>query len=96
MRVSILGFGSVCGDGRAKTRDPKRFARAAYYNTTGVAVSGKLRTRPRIVGHVRFNGVGGFNPNCPARMIGRAFECEEPCVWQGQNKMLFKPCFPAG
>ena len=23
-------------------------------------------------------------------MIGRVFECAEPCVWQGQNKLLFK------
>ena len=30
------------------------------------------------------------------RMIGRAFECEEPCVWQGQNKMLFKALLPRG
>jgi hypothetical protein len=97
MRVSILGFGSVWRRRSGKDPgDPKRFARAAYYNTTGVAVGGKLRTRPRIVGHVRFNGVGGFNPNCPARMIGRAFECEEPCVWQGQNKMLFKTLLPRG
>src|SRR2546428_466202 len=53
-------------------------------------VEGRLRTRPRIAGHVRFNGVGGFNPNYPARMIGRVFECAEPCVWQSQNKVLFK------
>jgi hypothetical protein len=38
----------------------------------------------------RFNGCGGFNPNRPSQMIGRAFECAEPCVWQGQNKLLFK------
>ena len=31
-----------------------------------------------------------FNPNCPSQMIGRVFECAEPCVWQGQNKLLFK------
>ena len=23
-------------------------------------------------------------------MIGRVFECAEPCVWQEQNKLLFK------
>src|SRR5207245_11584528 len=28
--------------------------------------------------------------NYPARMIGRVFECEAPCVWLGQNKILFK------
>jgi len=26
--------------------DPRRFARAAYFNTTGVPVGGQIRTRP--------------------------------------------------
>jgi len=59
-------------------------------------VDGRLCPQPRIIGHVRFNGVGGFNPNNPARMIGRVFECEEPCVWRGQNKILFKTLLPSG
>jgi hypothetical protein len=75
--------------------DPRRFARAAYYNTTGVRVDGRLCTRPRIIGHIRFNGMGGFNPNDPAKMIGRVFECEEPGVWHGQNKVLFKTLLPS-
>jgi hypothetical protein len=95
MRVGILGFGSVWRRRWGKGPDnPRRFARAAYFNTTGVSVNGKLRTRPSIVGHVRFNGMGGFNANNPARMIGRVFECEEPCVWHGQNKILFKTLLP--
>ena len=23
-------------------------------------------------------------------MVNRVFECDEPCVWQGQNKVFFK------
>jgi hypothetical protein len=38
----------------------------------------------------RFNGVGGFDPNRTGAMIDRVFECAEPCVWNGQNKVLFK------
>ena len=95
MRVGIVSFGSVWRRRWAKgSDDPRRFARAAYYNTTGVKVDGKLRTRPTIIGHVRFNGAGGFNPNYPARLIGRVFECEAPCIWRGQNKMLFKTLLP--
>ena len=68
MRVGILSFGSVWRRRWAKgSDDPRRFARAAYYNTTGVMVDGKLRTRPAIKGHVRFNGVGGFNANNPSQ-----------------------------
>ncbi len=47
-------------------------------------------TDRQIEEHARFNGVGGFDPNHPSRLIGRVFECAEPCVWQGQNKILFE------
>jgi len=91
MFVTLTGFGSVWRRRFGKDQnDPRRFARAAYFNTTGVPVGGQIRTRPRIVGHVRFNGVGGFDPNHPLGMINSVFECAEPCVWQGQNKVLFK------
>ena len=91
MFVTVTGFGSVWRWRFGKDQsDPRRFARAAYFNTTGVPVDRQIRTRPRIVGHVRFNGVGGFDPNHPLGMINSVFECAEPCVWQGQNKVLFK------
>jgi len=96
MLVTVTGFGSVWRRRFGKNQsDSRRFARAAYFNTTGVQVDGKVRTRPRIVGHVRFNSVGGFDPNYPLRMINSVFECAEPCIWQGQNKVLFKHMLPA-
>lgn len=76
-------FGKIPGDQR-------RFARGVYYNTTGIDIAGTIRQRPQIVGYARFNAYGGFDPNRPSQMIGRVFECAEPCVWQGQNKLLFK------
>ena len=91
MLVTITGFGSVWRRRLGRDQgDPQRLARTAYFNTTGVQVNGKIRTRPKIVGHVRFNGVGGFDPNHPLSMINMVFECAEPCVWQGQNKVLFE------
>jgi len=96
MLVTVTGFGSVWRRRFGKNQsDPRRFARAAYFNTTGVQVDGKVRTRPKIVGHVRFNSIGGFDPNYPLRMINSVFECAEPCIWQGQNKILFKRMLPA-
>jgi hypothetical protein len=90
MLVTVTGFGSVWRRRLTKdSSDSKRYARAAYFNTTGVPVNGAIRTRPKIIGHARFNGVGGFNPNYPLRMINGVFECAEPCVRQGQNKVLF-------
>jgi hypothetical protein len=91
MLVTITGFGSVWRRRLGREQgDRQRLARTAYFNTTGVQVNGKIRTRPKIVGHVRFNGVGGFDPNHPLSMINMVFECAEPCVWQGQNKVLFE------
>ena len=96
MLVSVTGFGSVWRRRIGKDpNDSSRFVNAAYYNTTGVLVNNKIGTRPRIIGHARFNGVGGFNPNYPSRMINRVFDCAAPCVWMGQNKVLFKRMLPA-
>ena len=92
MVVSITGLGSVWRRRFGKNpSDPRRFACAAYYNTAGVPVGETIRTRSRIAGYARFDSsTSGFNPNYPQRMINRVFECAEPCVWQGQNKILFK------
>ena len=95
MLVGVTGFGSVWrrrvqGD----ASDPERFARAAYFNTTGVVVNGKIVRHRKIAGHVRFNGVSGFNPNYRRRMAGKLFECDEPCVWNGQNKVFFRQLVP--
>ena len=91
MVVAITGLGSVWRRRFGKDPDdPRRFGRAAYYNTTGVPVEGTIRTRSKIAGHARFHSTGGFNPNYPQRLINRVFECDEPCVWQGQNKIFFK------
>ena len=47
MRVCVLGFGSVWRRRLGQDpEDPRRFARAAYYNTTGVVVDGRLRKTP--------------------------------------------------
>jgi hypothetical protein len=71
MLVTVTGFGSVWRHRFGKDEnDSRRFARAAYFNTTGVPVNGTIRMRPKIAGHVRFNGIGGgFDPNRPQRMI---------------------------
>jgi hypothetical protein len=53
-------------------------------------VNSRLVRRRKIPGHVRLDGASGFNPNYPTRAIGKVFECAEPCVWNGQNKVLFR------
>ena len=90
MLVAVTGFGSVWRWSVGKNQDDRyRFGRVAYFNTTGVQVGSEIRQRPKITGYARFNGRGGFEPNRLSRMIDRVFQCAEPCVWQGANKLLF-------
>ena len=95
--MAVTGFGKVWRHRLGKeTNDGRCFVRAVYYNTTGVVVDGHVRQRPRICGYARFDAVDGFNPNCPSRMVNRVFECAEPSVWMGYNKLLFKRMLTAG
>ena len=91
MLVAVTGFGSVWRTRFSKNEhDLNRFAHGAYFNTTGVMVNGHVRQRPLILGYAKFNGAGGFDPNFPSRMINRVFECADMCVWNGENKVLFR------
>jgi hypothetical protein len=93
MLISVLGFGSIWT--RRAARDPRNAASlsrldTAYYNTTGVPVSDRIRNRPRVYGVARFNGHSGFRPDWTHRMIHKVFKCQPPCVWSGHNKVLFE------
>ena len=91
-----MGFGSLWRR-RLGKRDPHgRLNGAVYYNTTGVLVKGNVRQRPQICGYARFDTIGGFDPNHPSRVIGRVFECAEPAVWMGYNKLLFRRILNTG
>ena len=96
MLVSVTGFGSLWRRRFDKNQDDShRFARGVYYNTTGVEIAEAIRQRPQIKGYARFHACGGFDPHHPSRIIGRVFECAEPCVWEGDNKLLFERILPA-
>ena len=93
MLISVLGFGSIWTRRVAKNAHrATRFGTSdtAYYNTTGVLVDDRLRNRPCTYGVARFNGNGGFRPDCMHQMMQKVFECEPPCTWNGHNKVLFK------
>jgi hypothetical protein len=90
--VTLKGFGGIW---EKRLRDnpavPDVAARAAYYNTTGVLVDGKIRYRWRIGGKIRFNGIGGFTPNSPSRSLNRVFECKDPeATRAGWTQVLFR------
>jgi hypothetical protein len=95
MLVAITDFGSLWRHRFSKdASDPLWFARGVCYNTTGVEIAGVIRQRPRIEGYARFHNCGGFDAHRPQRMLGRVFECADPCVWNGDNKLLFKRILP--
>ena len=96
MRVAVLGFGSVWRHRLGKLDVHGHLTGAVYYNTTGVLVRDRVRQRPQICGYARFDTIGGFDPNHPSTMIGRVFECTEPSVWMGFNKLLFRRILKAG
>ena len=68
-----------------------RYNQAAFYNTTGVFVNGRVRYRWRIGGKIRFNGAGGFTPCCPRQSVDRVFECSDlETANSGWTQILFK------
>jgi hypothetical protein len=91
MLVAVQGLGSIWERRLAADQsNARRFARAAYYNTTGVVLNGRLRYRWRIGGKLRFHQAGGFNPNYPRRALGRVFECAKPELRDGWSQILFE------
>ena len=92
MLITVKGFGSIWECRFQKdSASQKRFARAAFYNTTGISINGKLCYRWRIGGKLRFNGIGGFNPNYPLRSLNKVFECKEPEQTSGGwSQILFR------
>ena len=96
MLVSVAGLGSLWRRRfERNVDDPHRFGRGVYYNTTGIEIGGTVRQRPKITGYARFQACGGFDPHHPSRAIGRVFECANPAVWKGDNKLLFQRLLPA-
>ena len=96
MRVTITDFGSVWRHRLGKHDARGHLSRAVYFNTTGIVVNRKVRQRPRICGYARFDTIGGFDPHHPSRMIGRTFDCAEPSIWMGYNKLLFRRILKGG
>lgn len=97
MLVAVTGFGSVWRHrlGR-ETHRRGHVCQPVYYNTTGVVVNGAVRQRPQICGYARFDAIGGFNPNRLSRMVNHVFECAEPSMWMGCNKLLFRRVLKSG
>jgi hypothetical protein len=98
MQVAVNGFGSIWTRRFGRHSDSvTRYSRdAAFYNTTGVLVNGKMRARSRVYGVTRFDGSSGFTPHNPAKILHRVFECSEPSIRNGGNHLLFRTLVDGG
>jgi hypothetical protein len=83
MLIALEGFGSIWS-----VRTSASSNRLAYFNTTGISVSGRFQHRSRVYGHLRFNDVGGFNANHIERNIGRVFEAVGSLDERGARLLL--------
>ena len=89
MLISVHSFGSIWS---CRRRDGK----AAFFNTTGVAVGTTLRHRSCTYGHVRINGCTGFEPERARAFLNRALLAEPPCERNGVLKLFVRGIATAG
>jgi len=93
MLVGVTGFGSVWRRRiRDHERDRRRFVRASYFNTTGVMLNGRLVKGRKIAGHVRLDGVSGFNPDYPSRRSVRCSSAPSRAFGKARTKCCFDVC----
>ena len=94
MLVTIKSFGSLWSRRLGKDlNDPRRFVHATYYNTTGIQVGRRIQHRWKTGagGEIKFHGLeSGLDPNYPCRSLNQTFECGEPEIWQGHNRVVVK------
>jgi hypothetical protein len=94
MLVTVLGFGTIW-ERRSTGCGVTGRARASYYNTTGIPVNGKVHYRWTTGGKIRFNSVGGFDPDYPMRSVGRVYECGDVANGaHGWKQLLFRKMLP--
>lgn len=92
MLVAVNGFGSIWKRrfGRDADSAAQPMRDTAFYNTTGVPVRDKMRSRSHVYGAARFNGSSGLQVHHPERMLNRVFECAEPCTRNNGSQVLFE------
>ena len=98
MLVAVQSFGSIWTERRASTdvNDANSARRRAFYNTTGVAAGGKLRSRSCVYGYVRLDECTGFHPASAERAIHRVYESEGVSVWSERRKLFLRQVAPNG
>jgi hypothetical protein len=88
--VQIVSFGSAwwVRPGR-EVGDSERYTRhAAYFNSTGIEIGGKIHTAGPVRGLVRFNVSSGLDPHHTQNNIGQVFCFTEVERYLDTNRLL--------
>ena len=70
--------------------DPLCFrSNAAWFNSAALRCGRRIRYFAAYSGQIRFNLTSGFNPEFPARALGRTYLCSGPNQYGGKAHLLF-------
>jgi len=91
MHVRVVSFGSNWWEMHSRAlNDPLCFRRkAAWFNSAALRCGRRIRYFAAYPGQIRFNLTSGFNPEFPARALGRTFLCSGPNQYGGKAHLLF-------
>ena len=87
MHVRVVSFGSNWWEMHSRAlNDPLCFRRkAAWFNSAALRCGRRIRYFAAYPGQIRFNLTSGFNPEFPARALGRTFLCSGPNQYGGSG-----------
>jgi|GEM_PF-576080 len=96
--VQIVCFGSAWWVRPGADRlDSQRYGRhAAYFNSTGIQIRGKIHTAGPVRGLIRFNATSGLNARRTRDNIGAVFSFTEVEKYRETNRLLALRRMPGG
>ena len=91
MHVRIVSFGSNWWEMHSRALDDSLCFRrnAAWFNSAALRCGRRIRYFAAYSGQIRFNLTSGFNPEFPARALGRTYLCSGPNQYGGKAHLLF-------
>jgi len=91
MHVRVINFGSNWWEMHSHALDDSLCFRrnAAWFNSAALRCGRRIRYFAAYSGQIRFNLTSGFNPEFPARALGRTYLCSGPNQYGGKAHLLF-------
>jgi hypothetical protein len=91
MHVRVISFGSNWWEMHSRALDDSLCFRrnTAWFNSAALRCGRRIRYFAAYSGQIRFNLTSGFNPEFPARALGRTYLCSGPNQYGGKAHLLF-------